>query len=328
MSPSVVDALWALNAYADPLAWAVVALFVVAAAAERVDRAWTRRVGTLAWTAFGVFWLSVFPQFAFEMHSAIEGVLSLAGLPASLYAAWLLYTGHERGEETLVTLTRAVAVMGLVYLPFQTVPLARRWLMETVTAQTLWVVHLLGYTPGLEAGPHYGYRTQIVFTDGGHRFVTYIELACTGLGSMAIFGGVVAAVRAPLSRKASALALAIPTIWVLNVARNAFIAVAFGDQLLQVFVPQVTALLGYEEEGLVSFFLADRVVSQSLSVVALVGIAWLVSRRLPEVLDLAEELLYFLTGREFDFDRPGGGDGGDGGAADAPERGVRADGRG
>jgi hypothetical protein len=52
---------------------------------------------------------------------------------------------------------------------------------------------------------------------------------------------------------------------------------------------------------MVSYFLADRVLAQSLSVLALVAITWLVVRELPEVLTVVEDILYVLTGSEYDL---------------------------
>ncbi|MFB6106156.1 MAG: archaeosortase A [Halobacteriaceae archaeon] len=316
-------ALAALHAYSDPLAWLSVALFLGVTVLFAVDETWARRLGAVAWTVFGVFWASVFPYFFGVMHSGIESALSLLAVPASVYAGYLLL----RGRSSMLVLTRAVGLMGLVYLPAETVPVVRRTLIETVAAQTSWLVGALGYPHDLVAGPVYGYRSQLVFHDGAQTFVTYIEIACTGIGSMAIFAGLIAAVRAPLRRKVRGLAVAVAVIYALNVVRNVFIAVAFGDQWFQVFVPQVMALVGYDRPGLVSFFIADRVISQFASVVALVGIAYLVAREVPELLDLAEELLYALTGREIDLGGPGrGGSGGAGGSP--PSRPVRADGDG
>jgi archaeosortase A (PGF-CTERM-specific) len=118
---------------------------------------------------------------------------------------------------------------------------------------------------------------------------------------MAIFAGLIAAVRAPLGRKAKAFLVSVPVIWALNLVRNAFIAIAFGKQWFQVAVPQVRALFGIPpgEAGLVSFYLADKVISQSASVVALVAITYPVIRFLPELAGVLDDALYVVTHREF-----------------------------
>lgn len=284
-------------AVTDALAWLVIGLFVAGAVLERTHTETARAVAASGWGLFGVFWLALFPRFAFVMKSFIEGALSLAAVPACIYAGYLLYNGRD----SLFVLSRGVAAMGVIYLPFESSYLARRFLIHTVTDQTDVLINALGYHPEIATGPN-GFESQFVFTDAtGHEFKTHIVLACTGLGSISIFGGLIAAVRAPLRRKLRALAIAVPVIWVLNVARNAFIAIAFGNQWFQIFVDPVMNLVGYSQPGLVSFFFADRVIAQSLSVVALVAITWLVVRELPELLAVVEDVAYIVTGNEYDL---------------------------
>jgi len=311
VSNSLAQLLSSVEALTEPLAWLVTGLFVltVLATTDSVSSALqgsalsgdarnvTRWVGAVAWAAFGVFWATLVPYYLFEMQSPIEGLGSLLAVPACLYAGWLYATRHEQ----LQTFTRAVAIMALVYLPVQAVGPLRGLLVESVAGQTHAVITMLGFEPTLTAGPAYGYQSRLVFDTDGQRYATYIEPACTALGSMAIFAGLIGAVRAPLSRRLRALALALTAIFVLNILRNVFIALAFGKQWFQWFVPELVELLGHERPGLVSFFIADRVIAQSLSVLALLAIAWLVSRDLPELLTLGEDLLSLLTGREYDL---------------------------
>jgi hypothetical protein len=47
--------------------------------------------------------------------------------------------------------------------------------------------------------------------------------------------GLIAAVRAPLRRKLRALAVSLPVIYGLNLLRNVFISIGFGEQLFQIF---------------------------------------------------------------------------------------------
>jgi archaeosortase A (PGF-CTERM-specific) len=282
----------------DAVGWFVVGAFVAAWALESRGGV-GRAVGAGAWGAFGVFWLLLVPRFAFEMRSPIEGALAVLAVPACGYAGYLLWSGSA--SRSMVTLTRAVAVMGVIYLPFETIPLLRGAAVETVAAQTHGVITWLGYDVVLTDGPN-GYRTGLEFSTAGQTYATHIVLACTGLGSMTIFAGLIAALEAPLSRKLQAVAAAVGIIYVLNIVRNVFIAVAFGNQWFQVFVAEISAIMGYSDPGLVSYFIADRVIAQSMSVVALVAIAFLVVRIVPELLDLLEEAVYVLTHTEVDLE--------------------------
>lgn len=292
----------------DPLAWLAVGSFLAGALLERYDREWGRRVTAGAWGVFAVFWLVLVPFYAFVQHSIVEGVLSAAAVPASAYVGYLLW----KGRESLMVLSRGVAVMGAIYLPFTTIRALEEPLVEATVVQIRWTLHALGYHPELVTND-LGYRNTFVWVTDGHRYLTEILLACTGLGSMTIFLGLVAAVRAPLSRKLRALAVSVSVIWVLNVARNAFIAVAQGKQWFADVAPElVLFLFGASDPHIVSFLWADRVISQSLSVLALVGILWLVLRELPELGTVVEDLLYVATGNEYEIGRdpPGGAGGG------------------
>jgi archaeosortase A (PGF-CTERM-specific) len=280
----------------DVVAWAVILLFLGAWAAESRRRDVARWLAATAWVVFAGFWLLLVPYFALVMRSPIETVLGTLAIVGSLYAAVLLY----RGREGVFTLSKAVAVMGVVYLPFASVPFLRQLAVETVAAQVYAVITWLGYEVTYTMGPN-DYMSALIFTTDGHRYITHIVLQCTGIGSMSIFAGLVTATDASVARKLRAIALAVGIIYVLNIVRNVFIAVAFGDQWFQVLVDPVLYVTGYTDPGLVSFFIADRVLSQSASVIALVGITWLVVRTVPELLSLLEEALYVVTHTEYDL---------------------------
>jgi archaeosortase A (PGF-CTERM-specific) len=291
----------------DALAWLVVGLFLAGAVLQWRTSDHARTVMVSAWGVFAVFWAALVPHFAFVQKSFVEGFLSLAAVPASLYVGYLLY----QGRDSLFVLSRAVAVMGVVYLPFETIPALtvgglslpapRHVLISHTTAQTEWAMELLGYSPTLVEGDQ-GYLNTFKFvTDGGHIILFSIILACTGLGSIAIFVGLIAAVEAPLGRKLRALAIAVPVIYVLNIARTTFIGLVFGKQYMQWFVDEVLFLFGGTDPYKVSFYLSDRVISQMLAVVALVGVTYLVVRELPELLTIVEDVLYIITREEYDL---------------------------
>jgi len=309
MVEGLVRALAGLHAFSDALAWVVVAAFCVGAVLERVDRIdrrWARYVTAGAWVSFGLFWLSLVHYYAIAEKSIIEGLLSLFAVPATIYVGVLL----ARGRESLFVLSRAVAAMGLIFLPFELIVPLQRTLIEVVTRQTETLLTLVGYPSGgaydVVSGSEYGkspYRNTFVFTAASGHTLTYtIRIACTGIGSIAIVAGLIAAVRAPMKRKAGALAVSVPIIYALNLVRNVFIAVAFGTQRLHVFPEFVLSVFSSEDPYLVSYLVADRILSQSLSVVALVGITWLVVRRLPEVLTIVEDVLYVVTRNEYDLE--------------------------
>ena len=308
MLEGAVRVLAGLHAYSDALAWMVIGAFCAGAVLERVDRfdrRWARYVTAGAWVSFGLFWLSLVHYYGIKQKSIVEGLLSLLAVPATIYVGMLL----ARGRDSLFVLSRAVAAMGLIFLPFELIVPLQRTLIEVVTRQTEALLTLVGYPSGgayaAVSGTQYGkapYRNTFVFTAASGHTLTYtIRIACTGIGSIAIVAGLIAAVRAPIERKAQALAVSVPVIYLLNLVRNVFIAIAFGTQRLHLFPEVVLSAFSSEDPYLVSYFIADRILSQSLSVVALVGITWLVVRELPQVLTIIEDVLYVLTRNEYDL---------------------------
>ncbi|MFC7215511.1 archaeosortase A [Saliphagus sp. GCM10025334] len=284
----------------DALAWIAIGAFVLALALQwRAHEDAARYLAAGAWVVFGVFWLTMVPYYYGEARSPIQTMLSLAALPLCTYTGYLLY----RGRKSLLVLTKAVAFMGIIYLPVETIPFARTWLIETTAAQTHYGMELLGHSPGLNEGAN-GYKSRFDFdpdeTVTGR--TTYIVLACTGIGSMAIFGGLIAAVKGSLRRKATAFALAIGVIWFLNLIRNVFIGLAspFGWFQYDPLIYITTTYMGSPADR-TSFLVAHNFVAQSLSIVALVGITYLVIRILPEVMEPLEEALFVLTGTEYDL---------------------------
>lgn len=305
----------------DAFAWLVILTFVVGSLFEyasrrkaggfgrRVDslRNAARSTTSLAWLLFAAFWLVLFPHFAFTHKSYVEGILAFLAVPACVYAGYLLWTGRD----SLFVLSRSVAIMGLIYLPFETiqaftlggvhVPAPRKVLIEIVAAQTGTMMGLLGYHPELLTNAA-GYANTYEFVAAdGHVLHFSVVLACTGLGSMAIFAGLIGAVRAPLRRKVRALGVAIPVIYALNLVRTTFIGVAFGGQLLHVYPDAVLFLFGASDEYKVSWFVSDRILSQLLAVLALVALTYVVVRELPEVLTIIEDVLYMVTNEEYDL---------------------------
>ena len=299
----------------DVLAWTIVGAFGLGGLLWNRRRGVARPLIAATWGLFAVFWLQLAPHFALVKKSFIEGGLALLTAPLCLYAGYVFY----RGRNSLVDISRAVAWMGIAYLPFETipafsvggvdVPAPKQVLVRAVTRQTLWAMNLVGSDPDVVVGPDLGYLNTFRFvTAGGHPIEFSIVLACTGLGSIAVFAGLVAAAKAPLGRKLRALAVVVPVIYVLNIVRTTFIGVVFGKQYMQWYPETVVSLFGESDPYLASFYLSDKVVSQSVAVFALIGVAYLVARELPELVPIFEDGLYLLTRTEYDladtFDLP------------------------
>ena len=290
----------------DPFAWVVIAVFVIATLVRKrslygkgVPVFTPRYAATGAWILFAIFWLLLVPHFAFVQKSYIEGFLSAAAVPASLYTAYLVWTE----KRDLSTLTRSIALMGLIYVPFLTLAPLQEWLIETTTNNAEWVLAVLGYSPVIVAGD-LGYQNTFQFVlPNSHRLNVSVILACTGIGSISVVSGLITSTEASLSRKLQAAAIALPVIYLANILRVAFIAVAFGKQWFQFYVQEILFLFGASDPYLVSYFVSDRIISQSLSVVVLIGLVWALLRVVPELFEIIEDVAYIATGNEYDIRR-------------------------
>ena len=290
----------------DPFAWVVIAVFVIATLVRKrslygkgVPVFTPRYAATGAWILFAIFWLLLVPHFAFVQKSYIEGFLSAAAVPASLYTAYLVWAE----KRDLSTLTRSIALMGLIYVPFLTLAPLQEWLIETTTNNAEWVLAVLGYSPVIVAGD-LGYQNTFQFVlPNSHRLNVSVILACTGIGSISVVSGLITSTEASLSRKLQAAAIALPVIYLANILRVAFIAVAFGKQWFQFYVQEILFLFGASDPYLVSYFVSDRIISQSLSVVVLVGLVWALLRVNPELFEVIEDVAYIATGNEYDIRR-------------------------
>lgn len=286
-----------MSAVTDLLAWVVVIAFGVSALMQHREGSFRREATTAAWVVFAVFWALLVPHFAFTQRSIIEGVLSAAAVPASLYVAFLVWTGRRSFE----TITEAVAIMGVIYLPFEMIPLLRGGAIETVTRHVEFSLAALGYDPTVTTGPNGLRSTFVFFGEDGHKFTTRVLLACTGIGSSATVSGLVMALDAPMRRRLVGVAIAVPIIYALNVFRVAFIALAHGYQWFAGWQDPIFLLFGTSDPNMVSYLVADRVLAQSASVLALVIITLALLRVVPELAVVVEDILFLITGEDYDI---------------------------
>jgi len=311
MIDSLLDVLERATVLSGPLAWLVIATFLLGVVLEWAgERERARLAAVTGWGLFGVFWFSLIYHFAIVQKSFVEGIGSVVAVPLAFYVGYLLW----QGRDSLFMLSRAIPIMGLVFFPVESIPFVRQFLVETVTSQTEFLMGLTGHHPEavsgsqavIDADPYrstFVFYTDVPYIENGedHRITYTILTACTGIGSISIFAGLIAATDAPMRRKVRALAVSVPVIYALNLVRNVFIGITFGKQYLHVFPDTVLMLFGSENVPKVSYYVADRILAQSLSVVALVGITYLVVRELPEILDIVEDLLFVVTGSEYDL---------------------------
>lgn len=101
-----------------------------------------------------------------------------------------------------------------------------------------------------------------------------IILACTGIQGMAIMLGVAWAIPSSVKQKVLSFLAVVPVIFVLNIARNTFIIMAYGDQWFP-YLPEIASNghMGYE-----SFFWAHNFVAEIGALFAFIGVAYMLYR--------------------------------------------------
>ncbi len=169
---------------------------------------------------------------------------------------------QTRDMSTLLTLTRATAISGLFYFPFANIAFLNTWIISMVTDQTVWLSELFGFGV-IRVG------WDLIELNG---LLVQIILACTAIESIALFSGLIFSVKAPGKRVLKAFLVSIPVIYSLNIIRDAFVLVAYGE-----------AWFGEE-----SFYIAHHVLAKAGSGIALLGISYVVLKTLPELLDMIE----------------------------------------
>ena len=210
-------------------------------------------------------------------------VACLLAIPATFYGAYVL---ARYGRESLMVLTRCAAIASVFYFPFQYIPWLNQCMIETTTAITFSIMSALGEPAMRNYSPDSGVNDIIVLN--GQR--VQIILACTAIQSMAIFVGVVGAVRVEWRRWLAAFLISVPVIYVLNLGRNMFVISSFGNQWFQILPDMVAGWTG-EPVAYTSFFWAHNVIAETGSLIALVVISYAVMTKMPELLSYLMDVL-------------------------------------
>jgi archaeosortase A (PGF-CTERM-specific) len=240
-----------------------------------------RFVAAAGWVLFGLYWGLSTPYYYLHEHNIMYTVACLLAIPATCYGAYILV---RYGRESLMILTRCAAIASIFYFPFQYLPWLSHWLIDVTTQITFAIIKALGEPAILGNTPE---TYDIIALNGQH---VQIILACTAIQSMAIFVGVVGAVRIEWKRWLKAFLISVPVIYILNLVRNVFVISAFGNQWLQIMPDTVVGWTG-EPVTYTSFFWAHNVFAETGSLIALVVISYAVMTLMPELLSYLMDIL-------------------------------------
>ena len=221
----------------------------------------------IAWLIFSFYW-ALQPEYLYYIEDGdiFNAVFCILGVYFLSYISYHEYLSYKRGEDvkSLDFLAKATFYSSLIYFTFQKIPWLSGWLIKAVAAQSAFLLKIFGYS--VSVGNPVGYlNVQVPVYFNGIESVRLV-LACTGLQSMAVFIGVFIALDIDLNRKIKAFIAAVPTIYVLNLIRNAGV------------------IYGMEELHF-SFYFMHNVIGKAGSLLALILIAYYIFNLIPELYD-------------------------------------------
>lgn len=236
------------------------------------------------WTSVVLLLFAGIPEYA-SLNNFLYPTLAVLSVPFLLITIKYLL----RGDTRVIQLSMAAAVAFLIYAPFEFISPLGNGLISVVVGQTAWLTQAAGYPLTFDAWnmvARNGFRTEII-------------LACTGIQAIAIMLGVVAAVPTTTRQKMMGFLLVVPPIYILNLARNTAVIIAYTEQ----WFPYLPAIAGNGEFGYESFFWAHNVGAELLALVLLVVIAYALFRMIPELGNLAAGLYDLYRGEVVQFVR-------------------------
>lgn len=269
----------------ESILWLAVGLMVASSVIPRTSRV-RKLVGGIGWGVFSIHW-SYQPLHYVKIMDYANVLLTIVVTLFCLLVAYVMFLEYRKGplkirnnREVLHSkfssqdeadslditsmLTSASALGALVYFPFANFTFLNTWIIGGVTSQVFWVLHYLEI-------PAYMKAWNMISLNG---YTVEIILACTAIESIALFMGLIGAVRAPLNRLAMAFIVSVPVIYILNLIRDIFVVVAYGEQWF----------------GADSFIIAHNYIAKAGSGIALFVISYSVLRILPELFGMIDGL--------------------------------------
>jgi archaeosortase A len=226
----------------------------------------------VGWTGMVLYLFAEIPYYL-SINNFLYPLMAILSVPFLIITARFLL----KSEVRVMQLSTAAAVAFLIYAPFEFIPALGNWLISVVVGQVFFVLNALHYDTLLVAWDmfqRYGYRIQII-------------LACTGIQGIAIMLGVACAVPSNWRQKILSFLIVVPTIYILNIARNVAVIIAYTEQ----WFPYIPEIAGNGETGYESFFWAHNVIAEGLALVLLIAIAYGLFRINPGLAEFARDLI-------------------------------------
>lgn len=261
----IIQTIWEMFEFLIPVS----CVFFILALIPGVHRSYS---GIIAWTSIIIVFIGGLPTWV-EESNILYPIMSILSIPFLLITIRLLL----RNDSAVFSLTRAAGVAFVIYAPFAFIEPVGNALIAMVVKHTGYILSLLGYSVNLVL-----WNT---FQSGFFR--VEIILACTGVQAIAIMLGVASAVPTTLKQKVFAFLLIAPTIYILNLFRNAGVIIAYTSQMFS-WLPDIS---GSFEYGYASFFWAHNILAEGIALLFLIVLAYSLFRLIPSLGDFAGSLV-------------------------------------
>jgi len=215
----------------------------------------------IGWGLFAFFWATM-PSFLYfsEGGDVFNAAVCVIGVYVLIYMAYHEWLSLKRNEPAscLNWIAGGTFLAGIIYFTIENgiVPGLKDWLIETVAAHSVDLLHLFGVNASRN-------QDLIIYNNTP---VTII-FACTAVQSMVLFVGMIGALsRVSIRRKALGLLVTVVPIYLLNLVRNAGVVFMVGS-------------------GMVSFEIAHNVIGKVGSLLALIVLLFVTFKVVPELYD-------------------------------------------
>lgn len=253
-----------------------------------------KNVYTIFSVYFGFLLLFELPRIHAQLQSPTY-LIALIVISLSLLVLGLILLVTPERKIYFPLLDKLLVSTGLftgIYSLGFAVPQVRQPLIEIVAQHTQSWLAIFGYSTELQTGPDYGYLSQLAYTSDGVTYLTYIELACTGLGAVAVIAGVVYLLDISQRDKILLTLLSAGIIYLLNLVRNVFIAISFFSEMFSQ-VPFIGA--ESQSDALVSFTIAEVYISQVFSTILLFSILYFLYHKTTVFEKIEEDIQRFVS---------------------------------
>lgn len=212
-----------------------------------------------AYTTLGIGTAILTPFLINQLESPVYFLGILFSITACFSIAYILYK-TKTTFNLFKEFTPAVIIFAAIYGAGMYIAPIRRILIEVVAKQTNWLLGFLGYDTVLREGPKFGYMSEIVYQTPNLTYITYIDIACTGIGAFAVVCGIYMLLDFDNLQLSLAMILSAIIIYILNLIRNVFVATAFFNGWFKMVPLPATT-----DPNLVSFTVAETYIAQTAS---------------------------------------------------------------